>query len=337
MRQPRPGATAFVTALVMTSLATVTVASAQQSVTEGDSFRSEIFVGSVPENYLRYLQTMGLVPLYPWSSRSFSPRELDELIPLGRSHPWNDRFTSSARDFYGISYDFIRPTTGFRFNTGFEYGSNDGPIWAGRGLTSSIQAGVALRWGPASLTLAPMAFRAENNSYFIIPNGSTGPTSFANALFGDVDVPQRFGDTPYSQLDPGQSSLRIDLPIISFGVSTANMGWGPGTEYPLLLGNNAAGFPHIFLGTSEPLNILIGKLHANFMWGELGQSAFSTVTGPSLFTSKGEPGRKRFTTGFVMVGEPRGLNGLEIGGARFFHSIWPRSGLPRSYFTKVFQ
>ena len=112
---------------------------------------------------------------------------------------------------------------------------------------------------------------------------------------------------------------------------------GPGTEYPLLLGNNAAGFPHIFLGSSEPLNILIGKLHANFMWGELAQSKFSTVTGPSEFTSKDEPGRKRFATGVVIVGEPRGLTGLEIGGARFFHSIWPRSGLPRSYFTKVFQ
>ena len=325
-----------VTAFVMTLLVT-TVASAQQGVTEGDSFRSEIFVGSQPENYLRYLQTMGLVPLYPWSSRAFSPRELDYLIPLGRSHPWNDRFASAAGNFHGIRYDVIRPDAEFRVNTGFAYGSNDGPIWAGRGLTSSAQAGVAVRWGPASLTLAPMVFRAENKAFFIIPNTLKGPASFANALFGDVDLPQRFGDTPYQQLDPGQSTLRIDLPIISFGASTANMGWGPGTEYPLLLGNNAAGFPHIFLGTSEPLNILIGKIHANFMWGELAQSAFSTVTGPSEFTSKTEPGRKRFTTGVVIVGEPRGITGLEIGGARFFHSIWPRSGLPRSYFTKVFQ
>lgn len=322
---------------MMSSLVTVTVASAQQSVDEGDSFRSEIFVGSQPENYLRYLQTTGLVPLYPWSSRQFSPRELDRLIPPETSHPWSDRFRPSARNFHGIHYDFIRPSVGFRFNTGFAYGSNDGPIWAGRGLTSSIQAGVSGRWGPASLILAPMAFRAENKAFFIIPTGRTGPTSFANALWGSVDLPQRFGDTPYSQFDPGQSSIRVDLPIVSFGASTANMGWGPGTDYPLLLGDNAAGFPHVFLGSSEPLNILIGKLHANFMWGELAQSKFSIVTGPSLYTSKAEPGRKRFATGFVLVGEPRGIPGLELGGARFFHSIWPRSGLPLSYFTKVFQ
>ena len=312
-------------------------ARAQASQTNGDSFRSEIFVGSQPENYLRYLQTMGLVPIYPWSSRAFSPREIDRLIPRDTAHPWRDRFVSSAKNFYGIHYDFIRPTTSLRYNTGFAYGSNDGPIWAGRGLTSAIQAGATARWGPASLTLAPMAFRAENRAFFIMPTGRTGAGAFANALWGGVDMPQRFGDTPYSQVDPGQSTFRFDLPIISFGASTANMGWGPGTDYPLLLGNNAAGFPHIFLGTSEPLNIFIGKIHASFMWGRLAQSPFSNVTGPSTYVSRSESGRKRFATGFSIVGQPRGMTGLEIGGARFFHSIWPSSGIPRSYYTKVFQ
>jgi hypothetical protein len=138
-------------------------------------------------------------------------------------------------------------------------------------------------------------------------------------------------------MDPGQSTVRIDLPIVTFGASTANMGWGPGTEYPLLLGNNAAGFPHVFVGSSEPLNIFIARLHGAVMWGRLSQSKFSTVTGPLDYTSKAEPGRRRFATGFVVVAEPRGITGLEVGGARFLHSIWPRSGIPRSYFTKVFQ
>lgn len=324
-------------AFVMFSSLIAASAGAQARLDGGDSFRSEIFVGSQPENYLRYLQTMGLVPLYPWSSRAFSPRELDRLIPRDTAHPWRDRLAPSTRNFHGIRYDFIRPTTSLRYNTGFAYGSNDGPIWAGRGLTSAIQAGVTARWGPASLTLAPMAFRAENRAFFIMPPQHSQIEPFGNALWAGVDLPQRFGDTPYSQLDPGQSTFRIDLPVISFGATTANMGWGPGTDYPLLLGNNAAGFPHVFLGTSSPLNIFIGKIHAKFMWGELAQSAFSNVTGPSKYVSKSEPGRKRFATGFTIVGQPRGITGLEIGGARFFHSIWPSSGIPRSYFTKVFQ
>ena len=324
-------------AFVTSSLVIGKVATAQQPSDAGDSFRSEIFVGSLPENYLRYMQTMGLVPLYPWSSRAFSPREIDALIPRDTAHPWKDRFLPTTKSFHGIQYDFVRPTSSLRYNTGFPYGSNDGPIWAGRGLTSAIQAGISARWGPVSATLAPMAFRAENRAFFIMPTGRTGVGAFANALWGGVDLPQRFGESPYSQIDPGQSTVRVDLPIVAFGASTANMGWGPGTEYPLLLGNNAAGFPHVFLGTSSPLDILIGKIHANFMWGELFQSDFSNVTGPSTYVSKSESGKKRFTTGVVLVGQPRGMTGLEIGGARFFHSIWPRSGIPRSYYTKVFQ
>jgi hypothetical protein len=320
------------------SLLTISTASAQQTATnEGDSFRSEIFVGSQPENYLRYLQTMGRVRLYPWSSRSFSPRELDRLIPQDTAHPWQHRFAAPVRSIYGIRYDFVRPTAAFRYNTGFAFGTNDGPIWAGRGLTSSIQLGLAARWGPASLTLAPMAFRAENRPYFIQPTRFTGDAAFSNPLYLGVDLPQRFGDTPYSQLDPGQSTLRIDLPILAFGASTANMGWGPGTEYPLLLGNNAAGFPHIFVGSSSPIDIFIARLHGKVIWGRLAQSRFSTVTGPINFTSNAEPGRRRFASGFVIVAQPRGITGLELGGARFLHSLWPRSGIPLHYFKKPLQ
>jgi hypothetical protein len=61
------------------------------------------------------------------------------------------------------------------------------------------------------------------------------------------------------------------------------------------------------------------------------------VTGPTEFLSRAEPGRKRFATGIVLAVQPRGIPGLEIGGTRFFHSIWPRSGIPRSYFTKFAQ
>ncbi|MEO5579899.1 MAG: hypothetical protein ABIR58_04520 [Gemmatimonadaceae bacterium] len=230
----------------------------------------------------------------------------------------------------------MRPTTTFRYNTGFAYGSNDGAVWAGRGLTSAVQLGFLARLGPVSLTAAPIAFRAENTYFYIQPTARTGPQFFANALF-PVDQPQRFGDSPYSQIDPGQSTIRIDLPGLALGASTANMGWGPGFDYPLLLGSNAAGFPHLFAGTSAPLNLYLAKLHAKVFWGTLTQSEFSTVTGPSTYISRLEPGRKRFATGIVMIAEPRGIPGLEVGGARFFHSIWPRSGIPRSYFTKVFQ
>ena len=308
-----------------------------QQTSSSSNIRYDLFADSPGENYLRYLQTTGLVPLYPWSSRSFSQRELGVLIPKDTLHPWVQRFREQSLSYSRFRYGLVQPSGSARYNSAFAYGSNDGPIWAGRGLTSAAQAGFYAAWGPATLTVAPMVFRAGNGAYDILPTGRTGKPAFGNPVFGGIDLPQRFGNTPYSQFDWGQTTLRVDLPFVSGGLSTANEAWGPGQEFPIILGNNAAGFPHLFAGTSEPINIYVAKIHARAMWGELFQSDFSPVTGPAEYVSKAEPGTKRFATGLVVSVEPRGITGLEIGGARFFHVIWPISGIPRSYFTQFLE
>jgi hypothetical protein len=38
----------------------------------------------------------------------------------------------------------------------------------------------------------------------------------------------------------------------------------------------------------------------------------------------------------VGVFQPRGIPGLELGATRFFHLVWPESGIPHSYFTASF-
>ena len=312
------------------------LASAQQTQSPSN-IRYELFADSPGESYLRYLQTTGAVPIYPWSARPFSQRELRVLIPKDTLNPWAQRFRDESRAYSRFRYGFIQPSASLRYNSTFAYGSNDGPIWAGRGITSAAQAGFYATWGPAALTIAPMVFRAENQAFDILPTGRTGNAAYGNPQFGGIDRPQRFGNTPYSQFDPGQSSLRVDMRFLTAGVTTANEAWGPGQEFPVILGNNAAGFPHAFAGTSEPVNIFIAKLHARAIWGELFQSDFSPVTGSAEYTSRAESGTKRFATGMVISGEPRGIPGLEIGASRFFHFIWPISGIPRSYLTEFLQ
>ena len=81
-------------------------------------------------------------------------------------------------------------------------------------------------------------------------------TRMATRFGGIVDMPQRFGSQPYQQFDPGQSSSHRHS-----GWAPADhrqRGLGPLVEYPFILGNNAAGFPHAFLGTARPLPIFIG-------------------------------------------------------------------------------
>ena len=295
-----------------------------------------MMVGSEDESYLRYLQDAGLSAEYPWSLREFSQKDLATLAVRSGSHPWSGKgnYKDSPSKY---SFKLLPVSVVFRFNSAFPYGSNDGAVWAGRGITSAFDLGFAFRAGPLSATFNPIAFRAENTP-FQLQTVVSGTNRYADPLFPtQIDRPQRFGARAYSRVDPGETTVRLDMLGVAAGVSTANMGWGPMELYPYIIGANAPGFPHAFLGSSAPLPIWIGKIHGRVIWGRLAQSAYSPVTGTSYYSSELESGTRRFVSGAVGIFEPRGVPGLELGVARFFHSVWPRTGIPGSYFTKPFE
>jgi hypothetical protein len=186
---------------------------------------------------------------------------------------------------------------------------------------------VALRWRAVSATLAPTAFVAQNQAFDLAPNGQVGALRFADPVNPlRIDLPQRFGDGRYARLDPGQSTVRVDAYGLTAGVSTANLWWGPMTELPYLLGNNAAGFAHVFAGSARPWNLLVGRGHGRIVYGRLSQSAHSSAA---------DSARERFASGIIATFSPRGLPGFEIGAARFFHADWPDRGFQRFHFTKI--
>jgi hypothetical protein len=271
--------------------------------------------GSDYEDYLRALQIAGKVPLFPWSSRGFSRQQIEPMARADSTGPWKlrDRFSSSP-----ISAGPLR--LGGTFNSAYPYGANDGPLWAGRGLTGAVSGGISGHFGPISFALDPMAFSAANRPFELLSNGRKGLQAFNHGTFSNiVDYPQRFGDRAYSRVDPGNSYLRLDSRFISLGASTANEWIGPATEYPFLLSNNAPGIPHVFLGTGDPLNIWIGRLQARALWGRLNQSAYSPVTGSTHYTPGGASGTIRLAASLQTIFQPRGMPGLELGFARFFH------------------
>jgi hypothetical protein len=287
---------------------------------------------SEEETYVRYLQITGAVPRYPWSLRGFSPREARRHAVNVGTHPWSRRGSLTS---HALRARLLPVSTEVRANSSFPYGSNDGAVWAGRGLTASATIGLSFETGPISVVLAPTAFVTQNASFDLLDNGLSGRLRFADGLFPtNVDRPQRFGDKAYGRVDPGNSTVRADAGPFAAGISTANIAWGPMELYPFVVGTNAPGFLHGFVGTSRPVNLWVGSLHGRMIWGRLEQSAYSSVDGDPTYTSPSEAGRRRFGSGLVAVFEPRGLRGLELGLARFFHSPWPRSGIPPSYFTK---
>lgn len=291
----------------------------------------EFAPGGELENYLRLLQIDGASKWYPWSLRSFSSRELRALLPAdSAAGPWR---LSAAELGRGISVGPVGANAAV--NSGFPYGGNDGAVWAGRGLTVSANASLTARLGPLLLTLAPVAFISTNAAFPLLDNGESGSLAFNDGLFPTtVDRPQRFGDGAYGRGDVGGSEIRLDTRLVTVGFGTAPMSWGPAMEYPFLVGTNAAGFPHAFLGTGGPVSIGVGMLHARAIWGKLSQSSFSPVTGADRYVSPTEPGRTRLMAGMMFIFAPRLIPNLEFGLGRFVHIPYPISGIDGSFLRR---
>lgn len=307
------------------------VAAAGPAVGQAAGFdvRGEVFVGSEMERYLRVLQVAGKSPVYPWAIRSFSPSEVERLAPADSAHPWAGRYRLAADTAAGLELAPVFPEARLVYNSAFPYGDGDGAVWAGRGLTASLQGGGSVRYGPVSLTLAPIVYYAGNSGFELQHNGEQGHLVYADGVRPYlIDLPQRFGDDSYLRVDPGQSTLRVDGLGLAAGVSTANQQWGPAAYYPIVLGNNAPGFAHLFLGTQRPLNVGLGRIHARFFWGRLGQSDYSTVAADSA---------NRLMTGLVAVFTPAGVPGLELGLGRFHQALWPSGGLERRQLFSQFE
>jgi hypothetical protein len=207
------------------------------------------------------------------------------------------------------------------FNTTYPSGANDGLLWAGRGLSTSLSAGVAARWRWLSAAIAP-AVAWQQNAWFETPsNGQDGDLAWMSPWYGaSIDLPLRFGAGPFASAGFGQSYVRADAFNVAVGLSTENLWLGPGLRNSLLMSSAAPGVPHAFLGTSRPADVLIGRLEALAFWGWLDRSAY--------FPEGGRP----LLSGLILTFEPRWVPGLFLGAGRVF--VQPGTGLQvRDYFA----
>lgn len=214
-------------------------------------------------------------------------------------------------------------------NSAFPFGENDGPVWAGRGVTVSATGGAAWRAGPLTLVLSPLAFISQNSDFALMPNRTTGDTVFADPRFPkNIDRPQRFGRAAYGRFDLGESALRLEVAGLALGATTGNEVWGPAAHFPLVLGNNAAGVPRAWFGTARARDLWLFRLSARVWWGREDQS-------PYFFGATSDS--RRFASALVLVLQPRWLTGLEVGAGRFIHQRWPSGGLSLRELGKPFE
>lgn len=284
-----------------------------------------VAAGGETERYLRALSLVGIIPTSQWTVRPFGPRELRTTRSLA-SQSWSPSTLPIADS--SSRWAILSPRFGMTENSSFPYGFNDGPVWAGKGLTAVVSGGATLNHNGFSLALDPVAFVTQNASFALAPNGLSGDAYSDWLNPQTIDLPQRFGAKSYGRIDPGESHIRWDNRWIAAGATTEAEVWGPAVEHPIILGNNAGGFPRIFVGTASPIDLRFVKVHGRVLWGRLDQSSFGASRGDE---------RRHFATAAVGSMSIPGAPGLELGATRFFHVQWPSDGIGGFPWLRVFE
>ena len=270
-------------------------------------------MGSEAERYLRVLQLTGSAALHPWTIRGLMSHEVSKILPQGTDHPWENSVDFQFDPPGGLDIGWASPRVSFHSNSSYPFGENDGGVWVGRGLTVLVEGGAFMRLGPLHLRVAPQGFWAENAWFDLAENGHLEEgANWDYRQPTEIDRPQRFGEKAYARLGLGSSMLQLALPQITLGVSGAGQQWGPALHYPLLLGNNAGGFAHVFGQTSTPVDLWAVRVHGRYIFGWPEQSDFSSTSTQD---------HHRIVTGIIVTLLPRGLPGLELGAARFMHTL----------------
>lgn len=282
-------------------------------------------LGSPLDDYARLVALRDSTAEGPLIFRSPSALTVSDTVD---AHPWAGRYpaarpTTRALEIGPVTLLPIAPDAQVIHNSQYPWGSNDGVLWAGAGLTTALSGGGRARWGPASATFLPTIYRSANGDFPLAEASFADRPAYAYPWSPNIDWPQRFGAEGFGDFDWGQSEFRLDLGAFTAAFSHENLWWGPAMRGPLVMSNDAGGFPHLDIGTGRPVSIGIGRLEVRGVWGALEESAY--------FDTVANNGR-RFFRGMTLGYQPSFIPGLTVGFTRTFNMRWDDSVTTRDYF-----
>ncbi len=211
----------------------------------------------------------------------------------------------------------VRPELLVTTQQSFPLPANDGPMWAGKGLSYSLTGGIAVcgqnaRWGAI---IAPTYWYTGNADFTLPDNPEFVPplrqdhspwASPYHYMPRSLDAPRRFGNASLRRFEPGALAVWFRAPRYEVGFTTESEWWGPGQYNALLLSSQAAGSPRVYVRTSRPIRAA-GELDLRYFLGGL---SFS----PYFFIEKEDS--TRMLSGISAVWRPSFEPGLSIGAAR---------------------
>jgi hypothetical protein len=219
-----------------------------------------------------------------------------------------------------------------QYNTHHPYSINDGAMIPARGYQTTITAGAYVQYGPFSIQLQPEYLYAENRDYqgFYEEKSDKEWLGIYGSKYSFIDLPEKFGNTPYKKLLWGQSSFRITVGPISLGLSNENIWWGPGIRNSFIMSNTSPGFKHFTLNSIRPIRTFLGSLEGQIICGKLENSGFPppdttrTYQGIKLYIPKRNDWR--YINGIILSYHPKWIPGLFLGASRTFISYYKDMG-----------
>jgi hypothetical protein len=120
---------------------------------------------------------------------------------------------------------------------------NTSDIWVGKG--SNLFNSIHMDYSNSFLyfSIEPFAHISQNKHHITQFDGSN------DGKYIILNDGTPFQKRPYSTISFRESQLYIHKNGFGFGISNANMWWGPGIHNSLNMTNNTTGFPHLMLGS----------------------------------------------------------------------------------------
>ena len=138
---------------------------------------------------------------------------------------------------------YLAYKTFFFYNDNAPNLENTSDIWVGKG--SNLFNSIHLDYSNSFLyfSIEPFAYVSQNKKHISQFQGEAN----SKYLVLNDGTPHR--ERPYTSIHLRELQLYFHKNGFGFGVSNANMWWGPGIHNSLNMTNNTSGFPHIMLGS----------------------------------------------------------------------------------------
>ena len=271
------------------------------------------------EDALRRLQLMGKIesdisfmsrPLQPtkigaWDS---ALKWLDPVYFKKGLHPISKKFLGNT--FYATVLPL--QVTG-QYVTEHPFQELDGPMVASSGRQTYISGGVYLKLGPLTIQYQPQFVWAENKNY----RGTIQTPNYNYPFL--VDYSNSINNLFYNILDNpllknnllGNSSIRLNLGLLSLGVSSENLSWGPTLMNPLVISAHSPGFKHLTFNSNHPFRTKIGSFEWNWIAGflEPEKTIFKNISDASA----DNPTPRRYINAGMFAFSPNRIKGMSIG------------------------